>query len=70
MTAKVTVEFSGRIEIPTQGWGDETKLDQIKKQAQDEVSHWQIMVKKGSLDPVPVNFIRMEVTEVILSIKD
>lgn len=68
--AKVTVEFSGRIEISTQGWSDETKLNQIKKQAQDEVNHWQIMVKKGTLEPVPVNFIHMKVTEVILPIKE
>lgn len=68
--AKVTVEFSGRIEIAAQGWSDETKLQQIKKQALDQVHHWQIMIKKGTADPVPVPFIKMEVTEVILPIKE
>lgn len=67
---KVTIEFTGRIEIPAQGWGDETKLEQIKKQARDEINHWQIMVKKGSTDPVPVTFIKMKVTEVILPLNE
>lgn len=66
---KVTVEFSGRIEIPAQGWSDETKLNQVKKQAQDEINSWVIMVKKGSTPPVPVNFVKMNVTEVILPIQ-
>lgn len=66
--AKVTVELSGRIEIDTQGWNDTCKLDQIKKQAQDAVSHWTFMVKKGTAEPVPVTFIKAKVTEVILDV--
>lgn len=68
--AKVTVEFSGKIELDNvQGWGDDTKLEQVKKQAADEVAHWQIYVRKGAEDPVPVNFIKMKVTEVTIPIK-
>lgn len=68
--AKVTVEFSGKIELDNiQGWSSETKLEQVMKQARDEVSHWQIMIKKGSQEPVPVNFIKMSVTEVTLPLK-
>lgn len=68
MAAKVTVEFSGRVEINTQGWSDETKLDQIKKQAKDEILHWTILVQKGVSEPVPVPFIKAKVTEVILDV--
>ena len=66
--ARVVVEFSGQIEINTQGWSGEAKLQQIKKQAQDEVSHWQFMVKKGALEPEPIGFIKAKVTHVILPI--
>ena len=66
--AKVTIEFKGIIEINAQEWSDDCKLSQIKQQAKDEVKHWTIMVKKGSKDPVPVNYIKAEVTEVILAI--
>lgn len=66
--AKVTVEFTGRVEISTQGWSDETKLDQIKKQAKDAIKHWTFMVKKGGTEPVAVNFVKAEVTEVIIDI--
>lgn len=68
--AKVTVEFSGKIELNAQGWDGDTKLDQILKQAADEVSHWQFYVAKGAQDPIPVNFIKTKVTEVTLPIKE
>lgn len=64
--ASVKVEFSGAIEIDAQGWGDDCKLDQIKKQAVREIDHWQIMVKKGTADPVPVSFVKMKVTHVVI----
>lgn len=68
-TAKVTIEFSGKVEIPTQGWSDETKLNQIKKQAADEVNHWRLFVKKGAGDYIPMdNVISFKVTEVTLPI--
>lgn len=67
--ATVKVEFSGTIEINTQGWGDDCKLDQIKKQAVREIDHWQIMVRKGVADPVPVNFVKMKVTHVTIPLE-
>ncbi len=69
--AKVTVEFSGKIELnDVQGWSDNTTVGQVFKQAKDEVKHWQILVKKGGADPIPVTYIKMTVTEVTLPIKD
>lgn len=68
--AKVTIEFTGRIEIETQGWSNDCKLDQIKKQAQGAVNHWTLMVKKGSQEPTPINYIKMKVTEVTLPIDE
>jgi hypothetical protein len=69
MAAKVTIEFTGRIELDTQGWEEGCTVAQVKKQARDEINNWQIMLKKGTLDPKPVNFIRAKVIEVILPIE-
>lgn len=67
--AKVTVEFLGRIELDIQGWSNGTQLEQIRKQAQDAVNNWVIMVKRGSEDPVIFPHIKKKVTEVILPIE-
>ncbi len=65
---KVRIEFTGDIEIDAQGWGNDCKLDQVKTQAAREIDHWQFMVKKGTLEPIPVNFIKAKVTHVILDV--
>ena len=65
--AKVTIEFTGRMEIPVQGWNDETNLKQVKKQAAEETSNWRIYVRAGQGEYIPMDqIISFRVTEVIV----
>lgn len=64
--AKITVEISGLFEVDIQGWTDDAKLDQVKKQAKDSIKHWKFMVKHGLAEPIPLNAINVKVKDVII----
>lgn len=61
----LTVQISATIEISTGPWTNDTKWDQVRKQASEAASHWTIMVKEGPLDPKPIR-ARVEVTAITL----
>lgn len=67
--SKITVEISGRVEFNTQGWGDGCTLEQIKKQAKDEIRSWKILLDKGGLqNATPLQGMKIEVTEVVIEV--
>lgn len=65
-TLKTTliVSITAAVEIDTGPWSDETKWGQVRRQAQEAVSHWQIMLKEGTLEPRPIRGAVIVVTKI------
>lgn len=68
MSARAVITVTGTFEIPIQGWTDDAKLDQVKRQAREETSNWKILLQEGLQDPKPLPKVKSEVTHVIIEV--